>query len=101
WTPARGLVLDAFGEIHAEPKFLFDVRGMVLVEADLLVSEVELYRRTWQLASVEYGSNLALGVKLPIHYEEGRPFELDWSRVEFTVPEIDPKAVLAGLIGSE
>jgi hypothetical protein len=98
WTPTSGLVLDAFAEIYVQPKFKFDITGFVLVEADLLLTTIELYSKRWQLASFEYGSDLRFGVKLPIHYEEGRPFELSFDNVEFTVPEIDPGALLSGLI---
>src|SRR5439155_1276827 len=33
WTPRRGLVLDASGEIYAEPKLKFDVTGFVTSKA--------------------------------------------------------------------
>ena len=86
------------GEIFVQPKFKFDVTGEVLVEADLLLKTIELYSKTWQLASFEYGSDLRFGVRFPIHYEEGRPFNISLSDVEFVVPEIDPMDLLTGLI---
>jgi hypothetical protein len=98
WTPLRGLVLDASGEIYAEPKLKFDIAGFVLVEADLLLTTVELYSKRWQLAAFEYGSGLRLGVKFPIHYEEGRPFDISLSDVQFQVPDINPTALLSDLI---
>jgi uncharacterized protein DUF4157 len=98
WMPNRGLILNARGEIFVQPKFKFDVTGEVLVEADLLFSTVELYSHRWNLASFEYGSDLRFGVRFPIHYQEGIPFDISLSDVEFVVPEIDPMDLLTGLI---
>jgi hypothetical protein len=98
WMPARGLVLDAAGEVYVEPRFRFDITGFVLVEADLFITTVELYSKRWQLAAVEYGSGLRLGMRFPIHYEEGKPFEMSWSDVQFQIPDVSPRDVLAGLI---
>jgi uncharacterized protein DUF4157 len=98
WTPARGLVLDAMASISVEPKFTFDITGFVKVEASLLFTKFELYGKRWQLASFEYGSGLRFGVRFPVHYEEGKPFDLSLSDLEFDVPQIDPKSLLTGLI---
>jgi len=98
WTPARGLVLDARGEIYVEPKFRFEISGFVDVSADLWIDTIELYHKRWQLAAFEYGSNLRFGVAFPIHYEEGKPFQLSLDQVQFTYPAIDAKEILSGLI---
>jgi hypothetical protein len=97
WTPKKGLVLDASAEVYAEPKFKFDITGFVLVEADLLFKTITLYEKKWQLAAMEYGSGLRLGVKLPIHYEEGKPFNLSLSDIQFEVPHVDAMEVIKGL----
>lgn len=98
WTPAKGLVLDAFGEIYAEPKFKFDITGFVMVEANLLLKTVELYSKRWQLAGFEYGSGLRFGVKFPIHYEERKPFDISMKDLQFEVPQIDKEQLLKDLI---
>ena len=98
WSPAKGLVLDAFGEIYVEPKFRFDITGFVLVEADLLLKTVELYSKRWELYAFEYGSGLRLGMKFPIHYEEGKPFDVSLKDIQFQIPEIKPKEVLSDLV---
>lgn len=98
WNPKKGLVLDAKAEISAEPTFKFDITGFVLVEADLLLKTITLYEKKWQLAAVEYGSGLKLGLKLPIHYEEGKPFNVSLSDIQFEVPKVDATEVLKGLI---
>ncbi|HYM79376.1 MAG TPA: DUF4157 domain-containing protein [Candidatus Dormibacteraeota bacterium] len=97
WSPKKGLVLDANAEIYAEPKFKFDITGFVLVEVDLLFTTKTLYEKKWQLAAVEYGSGLRLGMKLPVHYEEGKPFNISLSDIQFEVPNIDAMATIKGL----
>jgi hypothetical protein len=98
WTPAQGLKLDAFGKIYVEPKFKFDVSAYVNVEADLLLTTITLYENKWQLAAFEWGSGLRFGVEFPIHYEEGKPFDVSLDDLKFEVPDIDPGELLSGLI---
>ena len=98
WTPRQGLALDAEGEIFVEPRLTFDITGMVLVEADLLLTTIELYSKRWNLAQFEFGSGLRFGILFPIHYREGEPFEVSWSDVEFQVPDMDPDRILPDLI---
>ncbi|MEQ9504507.1 MAG: DUF4157 domain-containing protein [Deltaproteobacteria bacterium] len=98
WMPTKGLTLDAEGKIEAEPKFEFAVSGFVLVEAGVSFASFDLYDQRWDLAGFELGSGLKLGMRLPIHYQEGEPFEHDWSKVEFDVPDIDPLETLSGLM---
>ena len=98
WTPKRGLVLDASAEIYGEPKFKFDITGYVKVEVGIGWLSKTLWEHKWELAAVEYGSGLRLGLKLPVHYEEGKPFNVALSDIQFQVPEVDPMSVLKGLI---
>ena len=97
WTPRRGLVLDAAGEIYAEPKLKFDVTGFVKVDADLFITTISLYERRWELAALEVGSGLRFGIRFPVHYEEGKPFNVSLTDVQFEVPPIEPRAVLENL----
>jgi hypothetical protein len=98
WSPATGLVLDARAAVYVEPKLKVDLTGFVKVEADLFVTTIDLYDKRWQLAGFEYGSNLRFGVAFPVHYQEGQPFDLSLDKVQFQVPEINPKAMLSDLI---
>jgi hypothetical protein len=98
WLPSRGLQIDALGEIYVQPKFVFDVTGFVLVEADLLLTTIELYSKKWELAKMEYGSGLKFGIKFPIRYREGQPFDISLSDVTFDVPPVEPAALLKGLV---
>jgi hypothetical protein len=98
WTPTTGLDIQASAEISVQPKLKFDITGFVLVEADLWIKTIELYSKRWQLAAMEYGSDLKFGVRLPIHYKEGQPFNLSFDNVEFITPNISASDVLSGLI---
>jgi hypothetical protein len=98
WTPTQGLKLDAFGEIYVEPKLKFDITGFVLVEFDYWIDTATLYEKRWQLAAFEYGSGLRFGVKFPVKYEEGKPFDISLSDVQFQVPDIKPKELLGDLV---
>jgi hypothetical protein len=57
-----------------------------------------VYEETWNFASFEYGSDLNFGVRFPIHYREGQPFDISLSDVQFETPNIDTDSILAGLI---
>ncbi|MCP3953872.1 MAG: hypothetical protein GY697_16880, partial [Desulfobacterales bacterium] len=98
WTPARGLVLDAEGEIYVQPKFRFDLTGFAEVTADLFITEITLYEKRWELAAFETGPDLRFGVRFPIHYEEGQPFDISWDDVEFEVPDVDTGELLGDLV---
>lgn len=93
WKPNQGLQFDAEGYLHAEPKFKFDVSGYVAVTA----LGFSVYDNTWQLAAYELGSNLRLGVRFPIHYKEGQPFNVSLDDVQFEVPDVDPAAMVRDL----
>ena len=93
WAPATGLAINAEGYLHAEPKFKFDVSGNVSVTA----LGFSVYYKEWALAAYEVGSNLALGVRFPVHYKEGQPFNLSLSDVTFEVPNVDPAAMVSDL----
>lgn len=94
WTPATGLEINAEGYIHAQPRFVFDISGYVEVEA----LWVTVYEQRWNFASFEYGSDLTFGVRFPIHYREGQPFDIALSDVQFETPNIDTDDILSGLI---
>jgi len=98
WMPSRGLEINANGSIYVQPKFKFDVSGFVKVEADLLVTTIELYEKRWNLASFEYGSDMRFGILFPIHYREGEPFDISLDDVQFQVPDVSPRQILSDLI---
>lgn len=97
WTPQRGIVLDAEGSIFVEPRLKLDVSAYVAVTADLLLTTIDIYSNRWRLAGTEIGSNLRFGLTFPIHYEQGRPFNLSTDDVQFVIPEIDPESILSSV----
>lgn len=98
WTPKKGLVIDAVAALSAEPKFTFDINGYVKVEVDTFLFSATLYEKHWQLASFEYGSGLRIGVRAPVHYEQGKPFDFNLSDVQFELPKVDPGQILKDLV---
>ena len=91
-------MLDATGEIFAEPKFIFDVSAYVDVSADLYVTTIDLYSKRWRLAGFEYGSGMRFGLRFPIHYEEGQPFNISLDDIQFIVPQISPRDVIKSVL---
>lgn len=94
WTPATGLDLRAEIAVHAQPSFTFDIGGYVSVRA----LGFEVYDNRWQFASYTFGSDYRFGIRLPIHYHEGEPFDISLDDVQFEVPNIDTDQLLRGLI---
>jgi Domain of unknown function (DUF4157) len=85
-------------ELSAQPKLVFRVKAFVKAEADLFFTSIELYRKDWVLASVEAGSALRVGVRMPFKYVFGQPFQLSLDQVEFIVPQISAKEVMKDLL---
>ena len=94
WTPATGLDISAELAVHAQPSFTFDIGGYVSVRA----LGFEVYDNRWQFASYTFGSDYRFGIRLPIHYHEGEPFDISTDDIEFEVPDIDTNQLLRGLI---
>lgn len=98
WTPTTGLLLEAEARAYAEPTFRFDITGFARVDLDLLLKTINLWERRWELAAVEVGSGLRLGMRMPVRYQEGEPFEPSLDDIEFEVPQIEPSRVMRDLI---
>ena len=94
WSPAQGLDLRANAAIHAQPSFKFDISGYVSVRA----LGFSVYDERWELASFTYGSDYRFGIRFPVHYREGQPFDISLNDVEFEVPDIDTSRLLRGLV---
>ena len=94
WKPSTGLEINAQGKLSAQPKFKFDITGFVKAEALWFT----VYEKRWQLATFEYGSDMTFGVKFPVRYKEGEPFDISLSDVEFETPKIDTGSLLKGLV---
>lgn len=93
WTPSSGLQLNAELSADVTPKLTFEINGFIK-------AWVAWWDKVWKwnLASYEYGSNLNLGVTLPIKYQEGKDFDVKFEDLQFRKPDIDPMSVLKGVI---
>ena len=100
WTPQTGINMEARVGVEAQPKFTFDLTGFVDVTADLLLTEIELYSKRWQLASVEFGSDMTFGAALTVRVENNEFQPISTDDIEFTTPEVDPIETVKGLIRS-
>lgn len=94
WTPTTGLDIRAQLAVYAQPSFTFDIGGYVSVRA----LGFSVYDNRWQFASYTFGSDYRFGIRLPIHYREGEPFDISLDDVQFEVPNIDTNQLLRGLI---
>lgn len=94
WMPTTGLDIAAQLSVHAQPSFKFDLSGYVSVRA----LGFSVYDNRWEFASFEFGSDYRFGIRLPVHYHEGEPFDISLDDVEFDVPPIDTGQLLRGLI---
>lgn len=93
WMPSQGLAIDAEAALHAQPSFRFDISGYVAVT----VLGASLYDERFELAAYELGSGLEFGVRFPITYREGEPFDVSLDDLEFQVPDVDPAAMVSQL----
>ena len=97
WTPKKGLVIDQLISASVKPVFVFDITGYVSVDADLLLDTVNLYSERWKLYEKSIGSGYDMGISMPFHYEEGKPFNPSLNDIKVTYPDIKPKALLGNV----
>ncbi|MHC5258245.1 eCIS core domain-containing protein [Streptomyces sp. UC4497] len=95
---AGRLAVSGLVALEAQPRLAFRLKAFVAAEADLFVTTIELYRKEWQLASVEAGAALKVGVRVPFTYVLGEPFALALDQVQFIVPPIEPVPLVKELL---
>jgi len=96
YTPKKGIDLKADAHIFAEPALTFDASLVGLIK----LGPITVYEGRKTLASFQWGSGLRFGIKFPIHYQQGQPFDVKLDDVEFEKPDIDAKQILSG-VGKE
>ncbi len=94
---AGQLIADAFLDLSAQPVLKFKIKAVVKVD---VIVYGEAYRKEWDLAAKEWGSGLKLGVRVPVHYESGKPFQFSTDQIEFTYPKIDVEQAVKDLLPS-
>ncbi len=98
WSPTKGLSMEADVGVKASPQFTFDLTGFAEVTADIVVKEIELYSKRWQLASFTYGSGMEVGAELKVKIENNELKPITMDDVELTVPDINPLDLAKGVI---
>lgn len=93
WTPRTGLELRANLGAYVQPKFVFTIDG--LIRAWFAWYEKEW---RWRLADYEYGPDFRFGVRLPIHYRQGEPFNISFDDLQLTYPRIEASSFIGGLV---
>ncbi|HEX7847115.1 MAG TPA: DUF4157 domain-containing protein [Chitinophagaceae bacterium] len=96
WTPTEGFKLDAEASLSVQPKFKFDVNAYIEAVLDLWVTEFSKEWK-WNLYSFEWGPAFKFGVKFPVHYEEGKEFNISLDDVQFEKPEISVSDIAKGI----
>jgi hypothetical protein len=90
--------VNGAAELYAQPRLRFQLDAFVNVTADLLLTTIELYDRTWKLAGFEWGGDFRIGLRFPFHYVFGQPFDLSLSQIEFIAPRIDASRIVRDLL---
>jgi hypothetical protein len=90
WRPSAGLHLHADMNASLSPRLAFNVNGYAEVVADAFVTSFTLWRKDWNLARREIGSNLGLNLAVPVdYYSDGRGVVFDPNAVRFDVPTLN------------
>jgi hypothetical protein len=90
WRAASGLHLHADLNASLSPRLAFNLNGYAEVVADAFVTSFTLWRKDWNLARREIGSNLGLNLAVPVdYYSDGRGLVFDPNAVRFDVPSLN------------
>lgn len=94
WSPSAGLDLRASLRAHVEPAFTFGIGGYVSAK----VLGFSVYDDTFEFASYSFGSGYRFGLELPVHYQEGQPFDVSYDDIIWTIPDVDADQLLTNLV---
>jgi hypothetical protein len=94
WTPGSGISADANLDATLSPAL------RVTFSADVVAQVIGIIEKTWHIAefSRDYGSGLAFGLTLPIHYEEGKELKFDFEKADIRYPTIKPLEIAENFI---
>jgi hypothetical protein len=86
WSPKSGFDFQGLAQVVISPKLFFS--GDAHVKAHVvLLGDYTLIEK--QLVNKEFDPGLDFGMKLPFHYQQGQPFKLSFSDIEFVYPKFD------------
>jgi 5-methylcytosine-specific restriction endonuclease McrA len=90
WRPSSGVHLHADLDASLSPRLSFDLNGYAEIVANAFVTTFTLWRKDWNLAHRELGSNLSLRLHAPVdYYSDGRGIVFDPEQVRFEVPSLN------------
>ena len=85
WTPTHGISVNAAFDASLSPKLRFHIDAS-------LTASLAWWSKTWgpwNLAQREFGSDLQLGIHLPVRYDESQGLAVAWSEAQFRYPSIN------------
>lgn len=88
WNPQEGLAIDTLAEVLFRPALTLGAD--IGLEASVGIWPLE-YTATWDtpIAEKTWGSDFEFGLRFPMHYKEGEPFNLSMNDLELVYPEFD------------
>jgi len=86
WSPKSGFDFQGLAQVVLSPKLFFSGDAHVKAHVVLLGDYTLLEK---QLVNKEFDPGLDFGMKLPFHYQQGQPFKLSFSDIEFVYPKFD------------
>jgi uncharacterized protein DUF4157 len=92
---AGKLGIDGAAILSAQPHLHLALDAFVTVKADLLVTSIDVYTKTWKLAAFDLPGDFTIGLKFPVQHTFGEPFKLSLDQIEFIAPQVDARK-LAG-----
>ena len=89
WTKDTGLTLEE-GELSltAKAQFLAELSGQVGVYLDVWLAKLKLWEESLDIASVKFGPELDVGIKIPISMKNGALKFGELNEQSFTYPDL-------------
>jgi hypothetical protein len=91
WSPKSGFDFQGLAQVVLSPKLFFSVDAHVKAHV-VLAGDYTLIDK--QLVNKEFDPGLDFGMKLPFHYQQGKPFNLSFSDIEFVYPKFDSQTLM-------
>ncbi len=88
WSPGTGIELKAEAKAEVQPKFRFAINAFARAKLDLWIKTLS---KTWRkkLTGFEWGPGMKFGIRFPVHYKEGQPFDISYRDIQLTYPKLN------------
>lgn len=94
WNRTDGLNVEAAVEANAQPKFRVGVNASVTAGVDLLLTEISKTWGPWRKTLGEFGPDMAMGVKVPVKWNEEKGVDFKLEDIEIKKPEFNVRDIL-------